>query len=143
MNTDKGFSAASWTEYCNKVANKKESDTNKAVKTFVEKTVKQLGYPNKDEAHDIIQGYNDYDLTPIAEVVPNMVSGYMQTEGRTFNLPAPNKTSAAAKIGLRHVDQKTKTGTIMFGERKGQTYKTTVAAHDEYYVKNFAKVFKK
>ena len=141
--TDKGFSAATWANYVNKVANKKSSDENKAVKTFVEKTVKQLGYPNKDEAHDIIQNFNDYDLTPIAEVVPGMVSGYMQTEGRTFNLPAPNKTSASAKIGLRHVDEKTKTGTIMFGENKGKQYKTTVAEHDEYYCKNYAKVFKK
>jgi hypothetical protein len=141
--TDKGFSAASWANYCNKVANKQASDENKAVKTFVEKTVKQLGYPNKDEAHDIIQNFNDYDLTPIAEVVPGIVSGYMQTEGRSFNLPEASKTGTTAKIGIRHVDEKTRTGIVQMGDKKGQTYTSTVSAHEEYFVKNFTKAFKK
>ena len=136
------FSASTWAEYANKVANKKDSDTNKAVKTFVEKTIGALGYPNKDEAHDIIQSYNNYDLTPIADVIPSMVSGYISDEDRAFNIPAANANCTPAKIGLRHVDDKTKTGTIMFGESKGQTYSSTVKAHDEFFVKNFTKAFK-
>lgn len=136
------FSASSWADYATKVANKKDSDANKAVKTFVEKTIGALGYPNKDEAHDIIQSYNNYDLTPIADIIPSMVSGYIKDEDRTFNIPAVNDNCTPAKIGLRHVDDKTKTGTIMFGENKGQSYSSTVKEHDEFFVKNFTKAFK-
>ena len=137
------FSAATFAEYANKAANKKESDTNKAIKTFVEKTVKDLGYPNKDEAHDIIQGYDKYDITPIADVIPDMVSGYIYDTERSFNLPAPNDYSSPAKIGIRYVDKKENTGTIMFGEHKGESYKSVTESHNEFFVKNFTKAFKK
>ena len=146
MATDKSFSAASWAEYNNKRANsidKKNTAYREGVTTFLEKTIKDLGYPNKDEAHDVIHSYKNYDVSPIVENIPETISGYMHDEGRTFNLPAADAKSAACKIGVRSVDKKVKEGIIQFGENKGKPYKTEIAPHSEYFVKNFAKCFKK
>ena len=144
--TDKSFSKAVWGGYLNKVANNVDNhhdEDQAAVKTFVEKTIRKLGCPNQDEVHDVVQNYNDYDLTPIAERVPYRVSGVMAEERMAFNLPAPNAHTAPAAIKVRAVDRKVKEGTIQFGENKGQPYKSVVEAHEEIYVKNFTKAFKK
>ena len=144
--TDKSFSKAVWGGYLNKVANNVDNhhdEDQAAVKTFVEKTIRKLGCPNHDEVHDVVQNYNDYDLTPIAERVPYWVSGVMAEERMAFNLPAPNANTAPAAIKVRAVDRKVKEGTIQFGENKGQPYKSVVEAHEEIYVKNFTKAFKK
>jgi hypothetical protein len=40
---------------------------------------------NNDEEQDIIQSYNNYDLTPIADVIPSMVSGYIKDEKKLIS----------------------------------------------------------
>ena len=60
-----------------------------------------------------------------------------------FNIPAVNANMAPAAIKVRAVDKKVKEGTIMFGKDKGKPYTSTVEAHEEVYVKNFTKAFKK
>lgn len=144
--TDKTFSEAVWCGYVNQCANNtdgKHPEEQKAVKTFVEKTIKKLGCPNQDEVHDVVDNYNDYDLSPVAATIPTMVSGYMHDERRKFDLPSVDPSTARASIGVRAVDRKVKDGTIRFGKNAGETYHSVIEAHEEIYVKNFTKAFKK
>lgn len=144
--TDKSFSAAVWAEYLSKCANnadKKHSKDQEAVQSFVEKTIAKLGYPNKDEVHDVVKNFKDFDLTPIADRIPTMVSGYMHDEKRAFDLPSVDPSTAKATIGVRAVDEKVNEGIIQFGENKGKPYKSVTAAHEEIYVRNNTKIFKK
>ena len=144
--TDKSFSAAVWAEYLSKCANnadKKHSEDQAAVQSFVEKTIAKLGYPNKDEVHDVVKNFKDFDLTPIADRIPTMVSGFMHDEKRSFDLPSVDPSTAKAKIGVRAVDEKVNEGIIQFGENKGKPYKSVTAAHEEIYVRNNTKIFKK
>lgn len=141
-NTNKQFSEASFAKYMNETFNDTNNESNAAVKTFVEKTISKLGYPNKDEVHDVVNNYNDYDLSPIAERVPATVSGFLHDTERAFNLPAPDANTSPASIRVRHVEDKTKTGIIQMGDRKGEQYTSTTLAHDEFFIKNFTKAFK-
>lgn len=144
--TDKSFSAAVWAEYLSKCANnadKKHSKDQEAVQSFVEKTIAKLGYPNKDEVHDVVKNFKDFDLTPIADRIPTMVSGFMHDEKRSFDLPSVDPSTAKATIGVRAVDEKVRTGVNQFGKNAGATYKTVTAAHEEVYVRNNTKIFKK
>ena len=144
--TDKQFSKAVWGNYVNDCANNKDNHHDEdqiAVRKFVEKTIRSLGCPNPDEVHDVVYNYNEYDLTPLAERIPNLVSGFMFETRTAFNLPAPNASTAPATLKVRAVDAKTKTGVVTIGPSKGKEYTSTTAAHEEVYVKNFTKAFKK
>jgi hypothetical protein len=50
---------------------------------------------------------------------------------------------APATLKVRAVAEKKNTGTIMFGPNKGQEYTSVTAAHEEVFVKNATKAFKK
>lgn len=144
--TDKAFSKALWASYLNDCANNVDNhhdEDQAAVKAMFEKTIRKMGCPNQDEVHDVVQNFKDFDLTPIAERIPHMVSGYMADKRSAFDLPAPNASTAKATIKVRAVDRKVKTGEIQFGEKKGQTYTSVTEAHEEVFVKNFTKAFKK
>jgi len=144
--TDKAFSKAVWGGYLNKIANNVDNhhdEDQAAVRTFVEKTIRKMGCPNQDEVHDVVQNFKDFDLTPLAERIPAWVGGVMAEERMAFNIPAANANTAPATIKVRAVDKKVKEGTIMFGENKGKPYKSEVEAHEEVFVKNFTKAFKK
>ena len=52
-------------------------------------------------------------------------------------------SGAAGDVGVRHIDKKEKTGTIMFGDHKGEEYKSVTESHNEFFVKNFTRAFKK
>lgn len=135
MATNKSFSYAAFVAY----GNTKMQD---AFKTDLKKAIAHAGYPQKDEI-GIIDTINDFDMTATLRAIPETVSGFMHDEQRAFELPAPDKKTAPATIKVVAVDKKTKTGTIAFGEHKGQAYKSTVAAHEEVKVKNNVKDFKK
>jgi hypothetical protein len=137
MATNKSFSYAAFVEYGNK--NEKMQS---AYKADLKKAIAHAGYPQKDEI-GIIDTINDFDMSNIMRAIPETVSGFMHDEQRAFELPAPDKKTAPATIKVVAVDKKTKTGTIAFGEHKGQEYKSTVAAHEEVKVKNNVRDFKK
>ena len=135
MATNKSFSYAAFVEYGN-------AHMQEAFKTDLKKAIAHAGYPQKDEI-GIIDTINDFDMTATLRAIPGTVSGFMHDEQRAFELPAPDKKTAPAVVKVVAVDKKTKTGTIAFGEHKGQSYKSTVAAHEEVRVKNKLNDFKK
>jgi hypothetical protein len=144
--TDKDFNKAVWAGYLNKCANNVDNhhdEDQAAVKMMFERTIRKMGCPNQDEVHDVVQNFNDFDLTPIAERIPYMVSGLMAEERMAFKLPAVNANMAPATLKVRAVAEKKNTGTIMFGPNKGQEYTSVTAAHEEVFVKNATKAFKK
>lgn len=145
MKTDKSFSASAFAEHVNKCVNntdKKHEEASGAMKRFLERTIKKLGCPNQDELHDAV-ATAVVDATPIADQIPSLISSFMAEEGRKFEIPAYDKKTAKAVIGIREIAQKTKTGTVRFGAKAGSSYSTTIAAHNEIYVKNYARIFKK
>jgi hypothetical protein len=143
--TDKSFSSSAFAEHVNKCVNntdKKHADASTAMKTFLEKTIKKLGCHNQDELHDVVSNAV-VDATPIADQIPSLVSSFMVEEGRKFEIPSLDDKTAKAAIGIREIPEKTKTGITRFGANKGASYETTISAHNEIYVKNYAKIFKK
>ena len=145
MSTNNGFSFASFVAYGNATFNNTTGNTptfQEAGKTFLKKAIAHAGYPNKDEI-GVIDTINDFDYSPITKVVPELVSGYMRDEKRSFDIPAADKNTCAATVKVVAVEEKTKTGTIMLGDKKGETYTSTTAAHEELVVKNRRDPFKK
>ena len=72
-----------------------------------------------------------------------MVSGVMAEERMSFKLPPVNANTAPAAIKVRAIDKKVNEGVLTFGANKGKPYKSVVEAHEEIYVKNYTKAFKK
>lgn len=145
MATNKTFSYAAFVNYGNACINNTNGKTPKmasAFKTDLKKAIAHAGYPQKDEI-DIVDTINDFDMSATIREIPNFVSKFMHDEQRAFELPAPDKKTAPATIKVVEVDKKTKTGTIMLGDRKGEQYTSTVDAHEEVKVKNNVKSFKK
>lgn len=145
MATNKGFSIASWVAYGNACINNTTGttpDIQTAFKGDLKKAIAHAGYPNKDEI-GIIDEINDFDMSGTLSAIPEVVSGYMSKEQRAFDIPAADDNTCAASIKVVEVPETTKTGTITFGANKGQTYESTVAAHEELKVKNRRDPFKK
>lgn len=143
--TNKSFSFAAWVSYGNSCINNTTGNTPEiqtAFKTDLKKAIAHAGYPTKDEIN-VVDEINDFDMSATLSKVPEIVSGFMHDEQRSFDLPSPAKDTCAATVKVVSVPEKTKEGTIMLGDRKGETYKTTYSAHDEISVKNRRDPFKK
>lgn len=134
MATSKPFSTPAWVQY----GNAKLQD---ALRADFKKNAAKMGYPSKDEIGIVDE--TTLDATNTLSVIPATISGFMHDEGRSFDLPAPDEKTAAATLRVDAVEEKTKTGTIMLGDKKGQEYTSTIAAHEEIKVKNRTKPFKK
>lgn len=143
--TNKSFSYASFVAYGNSCINNTTGNTSEiqsAFKTDLKKAIAHAGYPSKDEI-GVIDEINDFDMSATMSKIPDIVSGYMHDEQRSFNIPAANDNTCPATIKVVAVDEKVKEGTIAFGDKKGETYKTTIAAHEELSIKNNREAFKK
>ena len=104
--------------------------------------IKKANYPSCEAELAIIDEINDFDVTPIAEQLPNAMSKYMAETGPAVNLPAPGANTAPATLKLVHKYETVNTGIIQMGDKKGQPYESKVAAHDEFKVKSNNKAFK-
>lgn len=145
MASEKSFSYAAFCAYGNACINNasgKTQDMQAAFRADLKRNIAKAGYPQKDEI-GIIDTINDFDFSETMRVMPDMISGFMHDEKRAFNLPAPDKKTAPATLKVVAVGKKTKTGIIQMGEKKGQTYTSTTAAHEEVKVKNNTSDFKK
>lgn len=141
MATNKSFSFAALAQYCNSSA---ESATSlkDAFKQDAKKFYAKAGYPSKDEI-DILDEI-DPDVTNIASQIPNVVSGFMKDEQRSFDLPALDENTAPATINVVHVEEKTTEGIVTIeGPNKGEKWTSTIAAHDEPKLKVRRNKFKK
>lgn len=135
------FSLSSFVNYCNEQTAKKESALSTAFRQDVKAAVALAGYPTKDEI-DIFDSIEGLKMTHLAEQIPAAVASYMKDENRDFEIPATDSETCAAAICRTHKDEVTKTGTSnMGGEEKEWT--STIAAHNEYFIKNRRKPFKK
>jgi hypothetical protein len=146
MITTKGHSIAAVCEWANKAVNNKNGDTAEIQTAFREtlkKGIKRAGYPSCEAELGIIDEISDFDVTPMAEQLPNVIMKYMQDESRAINLPAPDGNTAPATLKMIHREEKTRTGIIQMGEHKGEEYSSTTAAHDEYALKQHTDEFKK
>jgi hypothetical protein len=140
----KPFSYAAFVAYgnaCINNANGKTQELQDAFRADLKKNIAKAGYPSKDEI-GIIDTINDFEMTATLKAIPSMVTGFIKDEDRSFELPAVNDSTAAGSLYIDSVDEHTRTGVIQFGERKGETYESTTAAHDEYKVHSNTKPFK-
>ena len=145
MATNKTFSFAAWVNYGNACINNTTGNTPEiqtAFKTDLKKAIAHAGYPTKDEI-GVVDTINDFDMSATLSKVPEMVAGFMKDEQRAFEIPAADENTCAAAIKVVAVEEKTSTGTVMFGANKGATYETTTAAHEEIKVSNRRDPFKK
>ena len=145
MSTNKGFSFASFVAYGNACINNASGNTPEiqtAFKSDLKKAIAHAGYPSKDEI-GIVDEINDFDMSATMSKIPEIVSGYMRDEKRSFDIPAADKNTCAATVKVVSVPEKTKEGVIMLGDKKGEKYTSTTAAHDELTVKNRRDPFKK
>jgi hypothetical protein len=140
MATTEKFSFAALANYGNSTA-QAATNLQSAFVTDAKKFYAKAGYPSKDEI-SILDEIKP-DLTNTVEAIPQFVSGFMHDEKRAFDIPAADNNTCAATIKVVSVDEKTKEGTIMLGDKKGETYTSTVLAHDELVVKNKRGPFKK
>jgi hypothetical protein len=143
--TNKNFSYAAFVAYGNSCINNtsgKTPEIQKAFKTDLKKAIAHAGYPTKDEI-DVIDEINDFDMSATLQTVPEIISGFMRDTGRSFDIPAATDNTCPASIKVVAVPEKTKEGIIMLGDRKGETYKSTIKAHEELSVKNHRGSFKK
>lgn len=145
MATIKPFSYAAFAAFGNACINNatgKTPEIQAAFRTDLKKAIAKCGYPTKDEI-DIVDTISDFDMSATLHEIPNLVTKFMHDEQRSFDLPAPDKKTAPATIKVVAVEKKTKNGIIMLGDRKGEPYTSTVAAHEEVKVRNNTKAFKK
>ena len=141
MATSKSFSFAALAQYCNSSA---ESATTfkDAFKQDAKKFYAKAGYPSKDEI-DILDEI-DPDLTNTSSAIPQLVSGFMKDEQRSFDLPALDDNTAPATISVVHVEEKTTEGVVTIeGPNKGEKWTSTIAEHDEPKLKVRRNKFKK
>lgn len=134
MATTKNSSLPNWVQYSN-------ARLQEAARADFKKNAAKLGYPSKDEIGIVDNA--TLDISNTMSAIPGAISGYMHDEKRAFDLPAPDAKTAPATLKVVSVAKKTKKGTIMLGDRKGETYTSTVEAHEEVKVKSRNKTFKK
>lgn len=145
MATNKRFSFAAFVSYGNGAINNTSGHTagiQNAFRADLKNAIKRAGYPTKDEI-GIIDSINDFDMSNTLSKVPELVSGFMHDEQRSFDIPVADDKTCPATIKVVEVGEKTKEGPIMLGDKKGQTYKSTIKAHEEVSVKNRRDKFKK
>ena len=141
MATNKVFSFAAFAAY----ANSTTSPATNFQRAFVQDAKKfyaKAGYPSKDEIGILDEMVPD--VTNTVGQIPELVSGFMHDEQRSFNLPAPDDKTAPATIKVVYVEEKTSEGVVTIdGPNKGQKYKSTTLAHEEPKIKVDRKMFKK
>lgn len=145
MVTQKSHSIAAIAEWANRAANNTNGTTPEIQSAFRETLkagIKKANYPSCEAELAIIDEINDFDVTPLAEQLPNAVAKYMAETGRAINLPAVDNATAPGTLKLVHKEEQTKTGVNQLGPNKGETYESTTAAHDEYRIKSNNKQFK-
>ena len=74
--------------------------------------------------------------------VGTLIGGYMKDEDRKFAIPAVDKNTAPATIGIEPIDEKVSEGTLLFGPSKGKPYKTITKKHNEIIVSSNRDAFK-
>lgn len=135
------FSLATFVNYVNDQTANKETPLSTAFRKDVKAAIALAGYPTKDEI-DIIDTIEGLKMSNVAEQIPGVVGGYIKAEDRDFEIPATDAETCSVAISRKHVDEITKTGTSnMNGVEK--EWSSTIAAHNEYFVKNRRKPFKK
>jgi hypothetical protein len=134
MATNKVSSLPEWVQYSN-------ARLQEAARADFKKNAAKLGYPSKDEISIVDNA--TLDISNTMSAIPGAISGYMHDQGRAFDLPAPDAKTAPATLKVVKVPKKTKTGKIMLGDKKGETYTSTIEAHEEVKVKSRNKGFKK
>jgi hypothetical protein len=146
MVTEYAHSLAALAAWGNKAANNVNGTTPEIQQAFrqtLKAGIKKANYPSCEAELAIIDEITDFDVTPLAEQLPNAIAKYMAEEKRALNLPAVDDQTAPATLKLVHKDEQTKTGVNQLGPNKGETYESTTAAHDEYRIKSNNKQFKK
>lgn len=141
MATNKTWSMSAFCQYGNECLNGKNKDIQSAFRTDLKKAIAHAGYPSKDEI-GVIDEITDFDMSATLSKVPELVSGFMNDEQRSFAIPAADKKTAPATIKIVEIDKKVKTGINQMGANKGQEYKSVTAAHKEVKVKSNTKDFK-
>lgn len=141
MATNKGFSFAALANYSNSSSTPAKNFQDAFVQD-AKKFVAKCGYPSKDEIG--IMDEVTPDVTNTVSAVPELISGFMHDEQRSFDLPAPDDKTAPATIKIVHVEEKTTEGVNqMEGPNKGQPWKSTIAEHEEPKIHVNRKAFKK
>lgn len=135
------FSISSFVNYGNDQVNNKETALSAAFRKDVKEAIRVAGYPTKDEI-DIIDTIDNLKMTNTLEEVPGLVANYIKDTDHDFELPRTDEETVAASISRRHVDEVTKSGVSSMGGTE-KTWTSTVAAHNEYFVKNKRKPFKR
>lgn len=139
--TTKGFSFAAFANYSNSTATP-ASNFQHAFVQDAKKFYAKAGYPSKDEIG--ILDEMTPDVTNTVSQIPELVSGFMHDEERSFDIPAADDKTAPATIKVVKVPEKITEGVIqMEGPKKGQKYKTVVKAHEEPKLKVKRDAFKK
>ena len=136
--TQKGVSFAAFVNFGNKELNEKP-EFKQAVHKDMKKMLKGVIPDNEMGVIDTVE----VDLSNTLEVIPQLVSDFMDKESRAFNIPAPNANTTPATIKIVDKEKETKTGTIQFGANAGKPYTTEIAAHSEFTIKNNRDDFKK
>ncbi len=136
----KVHSLAAFAKYGNEQINHGSMKT--AFKSDLKKAIAHAGYPSKSEI-DIVDTIDDFDMSATLSEVPNLIGQYIKDEDRAFKLPAVDAKSCPATIKLEEVEEKTHTGIIQMGSRKGETYTSTTAAHKEFKLESNRDAFKK
>lgn len=145
MITTANYSLAAFTEWVNNATNNVNGttpDMQQAFRQTLKAGIKKANYPSCEAELAIIDEINDFDVTPIAEQIPGMISQYMGETGRPVAFPAPDENTAPTTLKLVHKDETVNTGIIQMGDKKGQPYESKVKAHDEFKLKNNTKAFK-
>lgn len=143
--TNKGFSLAAFTAYGNAAINNANGNTagiQTAFKADLKKAIIHAGCPSKDEIN-VVDEINDFEMTNTLSKIPELVSGFMRDEQRSFDIPAADENTCAASIKVVAVPENTHEGIVQMGPNKGETYKSVTAAHEELKVKNRRDAFKK
>ncbi len=145
MITTNNYSLAAIAEWVNNATNNVNGNTpdmQQAFRQTLKAGIKKANYPSCEAELAIIDEINDFDVTPMAEQIPNIISQYMSETGRPINLPAPDANTSPASLRLIHKDETVNTGIIQMGDKKGQPYESKVKAHDEFKIKSNNKAFK-
>ena len=139
--TTKGFSFAAFANYGNSTATP-AANLQHAFVQDAKKFYAKAGYPSKDEIGILDEMVPD--VTNTVSQIPELITGFMHDEERSFDLPAADDKTAPATIKVVKVPEKVKEGIIqMEGPKKGQKYKTTIKAHEEPKLKIKRDAFKK
>lgn len=135
------FSISSFVAYGNTQVNTPDSNLSKAFRKDVKEAIKLAGYPTKNEI-DVIDTLENLSMKNTLEQVPSLVGNYMKDTENNFDIPSVDGETCAVSIVRTHRDEVTKTGTSKMGGAEKE-WTSTIAAHNEYYVKNRRKPFKK